>query len=291
MIKYLKSLFKRIESIARERSSYDFLVKDWINLSDLDACSDVLRTMRFTNNIRPSLVNPPNKRNIIVISPHPDDEIIGPGGTLIKSIEQGSKVKVIYLTSGGKTKEEKELREMEAQEVAERIGFEVDFVRQNVNEISLKEDILINISSMINSFKPDILFVTFLLDDHDDHRRASEILFRIYERKELRDDLKIWAFQIYGSVIPNIIVDITDVHNQKSELIKLFNSQTKSRDWAHYALGLNAYNSRLLEGGNPESYVESFFSLPLKDYAEFCSIYFSHGSNKIYYSEYYRSER
>jgi glucosamine-6-phosphate deaminase len=39
-------------------------------------------------------------RNVIVFSPHPDDDVISMGGTLIRLIEQKHKVHVAYMTSG-----------------------------------------------------------------------------------------------------------------------------------------------------------------------------------------------
>src|SRR6202022_1891721 len=39
-------------------------------------------------------------RTILVFSPHPDDDVISMGGTLIRLVEQGHKVYVAYMTSG-----------------------------------------------------------------------------------------------------------------------------------------------------------------------------------------------
>lgn len=42
----------------------------------------------------------PSKKTILVFSPHPDDDVISMGGTLIRLVEQGHKVFVAYMTSG-----------------------------------------------------------------------------------------------------------------------------------------------------------------------------------------------
>ena len=39
-------------------------------------------------------------RRVLVISPHPDDDVIGCGGTLRRHVLDGDEVRVIYLTSG-----------------------------------------------------------------------------------------------------------------------------------------------------------------------------------------------
>ena len=43
-------------------------------------------------------VGPP--RTILVFSPHPDDDVISMGGTIIRLVEQGHKVHIAYMTSG-----------------------------------------------------------------------------------------------------------------------------------------------------------------------------------------------
>jgi glucosamine-6-phosphate deaminase len=42
----------------------------------------------------------PQPRTILVFSPHPDDDVISMGGTLIRLVDQGYKVHVAYMTSG-----------------------------------------------------------------------------------------------------------------------------------------------------------------------------------------------
>lgn len=42
----------------------------------------------------------PNKKRVIIFSPHPDDDVISMGGTLKRLIDQGHEVHVVYQTSG-----------------------------------------------------------------------------------------------------------------------------------------------------------------------------------------------
>ncbi len=41
-----------------------------------------------------------DRKTILVFSPHPDDDVISMGGTIIRQVEQGHKVHVAYMTSG-----------------------------------------------------------------------------------------------------------------------------------------------------------------------------------------------
>src|SRR5260370_39812243 len=39
-------------------------------------------------------------KRVLVFSPHPDDDVISMGGTIIRLVEQGHKVHIAYMTSG-----------------------------------------------------------------------------------------------------------------------------------------------------------------------------------------------
>lgn len=284
----LRSLVNQTRDLLRARQAYKFFMKDWTALSDLQACADVLSTMRASRTLIPLVMQRPDAERILVLAPHPDDEMIGAGGTLIRAVQAGTTVRVLYLTSGGLTPEESRQRESEALAVAAKVGFEVELMRQPAFDLALAPTVVEQLCEHIDEFRPDALFVTFVLDDHDDHRRASELLLRAAESDRLSDKLPVWAYQVYSSVIPNVIIDITEVHQNKAEAVRLFTSQMKSRDWSHFALGLNAYNSRLLRANPAPRYAEAFFVVPLKEYVELCRTYFAEPS-RAYYSEHYKS--
>ena len=72
--------------------------------------------------------SPVNMSRILVLSPHPDDEAIGCGGTLLRHVGQGDNVRVVFLTSGekgGHGRSEADtlrVREQEAREAARILG-------------------------------------------------------------------------------------------------------------------------------------------------------------------------
>jgi len=95
MIRKAKSFIK---NYLINRKTYKFFIQDWQALSDLQNASDVLATMRFSQNLKPLQQQLPDAKRILVIAPHPDDETIGPGGTLLKAIKNGAKVLTVCLT-------------------------------------------------------------------------------------------------------------------------------------------------------------------------------------------------
>lgn len=273
----LRALLNRFERQLWAHRSYKFVRRRWGELADLSALADVLATMRTGREIEPLELGFPSNKRIAVLAPHPDDEIIGPGGTLIGGIAQGSPTTVVYLTSGSEVAAEAQRREEEAREVAAGVGFDTHFLRLprlQADNLATAAD---RVGQHLTELRPDIVFVPFLSDDHDEHRRTSEILAMACQQVTIPGRPEVWAYQVYGAVIPNVVVDITATAEAKAEAISLFRSQMEKRDWAHYALGLNAYNSRFLSGAKA-AYAEMFFVLPLSDYADICRSYFARQS-------------
>ena len=62
----------------------------------------------------------PSNKKIIIVAPHPDDEVIGLGGTLLRLLEEGCTVEIIYMTSGKLS--EKKIREQELQKVCTKLN-------------------------------------------------------------------------------------------------------------------------------------------------------------------------
>lgn len=273
-----RGILRRIVGIRAGESAYRWVLRDLQQLRDLDGAARLLETMRVNRLIAPQLAPAPAGKRILVIAPHPDDEVIGPGGALIQAARDGAHIRVLYLTSGSTA--ERGMREAEARAVCARLNFESKFLGQPARNIAL-DAAADSIAQELDTFAPDQLFVPFLLDDNDDHRRASEALIVAVSRSPPSSPPEVWAFQVYTPLPGNIAVDITAEAGAKSDAIRLYASQFQHRDWAHFALGLNAFNSRLVRGRPQARYIEAFFVVPLQAYCDFGRPYFSNG--KAYY--------
>ncbi len=92
---------------------------------------------RSDDSTRPERRDPPSKR-CIIFSPHPDDDVISMGGTLMRLVDQGHDVHVVYQTSGNIAVHDHDakryaefLMEMEVcnQEVVQKYAAIVDFLK------------------------------------------------------------------------------------------------------------------------------------------------------------------
>lgn len=279
-----KALLNRMENFLWSRKKYKFIIKDWLTLPDLKSCAEVLKTMRFTQNIKPVVLNCPTAKKILLIAPHPDDEILGAGGALIKAIAAGASVKVVYLTSGKSM--DAAIIEQETQRVAEKIGYSIEFFRYELNNIPVASDKIRKLANVILDYSPNIIFIPALFDDHDDHRRASQLLLECYRQFGLAKKTMVWCYQVYSTLIPNVVVDITDEISLKLAALRLWSTQNRSRNWAHYIKGKNACNVRFLHTAQ-ERYAETFFVLPITEYMDLCATYYDRAPDSVYsYSQY-----
>ena len=261
--KKIKSLVKNFLLTHR---SYKFFIKDWSGSPDIFSAQNIINLMRHAKVIKPEVIEKINYQSILIIAPHPDDEIIGAGGAIINCLESSGTVHVYYLTKGS-------LKDVEAGNCAKLLGYTQYFMDNYSNNISLNVDTIDEFSNYINTLNPDIIYMPFLLDDHDDHRLASHLFYYSYKLGKLNWSGEIWAYQVYSVVPANFYLDITEIIHKKCDLIFCFKSQLKHRDWANYIKGLHAFNSRFSTNID-QKYLESYFVTQSKDYFELCALYF-----------------
>lgn len=263
------------------------LLLDFSDLSDGKSASLLLDTMRQARFLVPETLQAPSGKKVLVIAPHPDDEVIGMGGVMAQMVRNGCNVDVISLTFGGD-----EQSKDEAENAARVLGYKfTHFFEFKPKHIPVDLNTLKIFAENINDKKPDIIFLPFILDDHDDHRRANELLLATDENGLLKDvsGVQIWAYQVYTALPVNCVVNITDVIDKKSEAVSCYISRFKQRDWAHYASGLSAFNVRFLDGCTDRAYAEVFFRANISAYLKMCRVYFRNPVGRCYDIEEYNA--
>lgn len=112
----------------------------------------------------------------MIIAPHPDDEVLGAGGTLLRRKAEGDKVAWVVVTAisvhTGWDEQRVKQRSEEIRKVSELFGFsdvfELGFQTTQLDRVPLSE-LVAGISQAFQSFKPEEVFVPHPSDVHTDH--------------------------------------------------------------------------------------------------------------------------
>ncbi len=202
---------------------------------------------------------------VLVVAPHMDDELIGPGGTLVLHRDRGSNIHVVFCAKG--TDETDAVRRSEANQVAKRMGLEADFLGFADGSLSLSEtELAETLASKLQTLRPDIVFCPFPSDHHRDHTACAMAVAQAI--RTTRFGGEIWAFEVWSPLWPNTAVDISEVADEKRELIGLYASQTAGLHYVDGTLGLNRY--RGLKVYVP--YAEAFFVSHAREFCEVASM-------------------
>ena len=117
---------------------------------------------------------------VLVVSPHPDDESVGCGGTLCIRVLQGDTVRVLFLTSGengghGRPPTEAgPLREREAEIACAVFGLQkFEFWRLPDGGLRATKALTARLTDVIRQWRSDVLYVPHEEEMNADHRAAA----------------------------------------------------------------------------------------------------------------------
>lgn len=200
---------------------------------------------------------------LLVLAPHPDDEVIGCGGLVALHLVEGRQVRIVVATDGAEGGAA-DVREEESRRAIGVLG-SADLHFLHFPDRSLGDEAAGRIREQLRDFRPDLVLIPSPIEIHPDHLALSRIFCELIQRDEtLFADLAICrvAFYEIGQPLrPNAIVDITSVADVKYAAIAEHTSQLAMRDYVAYTRGLNAYRAMTLP---PETkFAEAYFVIEL----------------------------
>ena len=179
----------------------------------------------------------------MVIAPHPDDETLGCGGTLLRHISDGDEVYWLICTtiteSQGFTKERIEERKKEIDLVANMFGFagyrQLNFKTTELDQVP-RNELVGAIAEYMKEIKPQTMYLPYRNDVHSDHAQifdASVACTKSFRYPFVRNVCiyETLSETEYGlrtddsGFKPNLWVDISRYLNQKIEIMKIYDSE------------------------------------------------------------------
>jgi LmbE family N-acetylglucosaminyl deacetylase len=179
----------------------------------------------------------------LVISPHPDDEVLGAGGTLFKrkTFKKNSLYWIIVTRLNPSISIKKILkRNNEIKKISKLFGFKKVFqLSFNTTELdsSSKKKLIQDFSDIFNQIKPNELFVPHFSDVHSDHKIVSEVISSCTKNFRFPYIKKILAYEVLSETdynlnrkqifFPNYYEDITKFLTKKKNAMKVYKSEIK----------------------------------------------------------------
>jgi len=190
---------------------------------------------------------------VMVISPHPDDETIGCGGTIRKHVVEADIVHVELLTSGEKgghdlaAEDVASIREQEAMAAAAILGVaQVECYRQPDGALRANRAIVARLSRRIKDWQPDTIYVPHSAEQHPDHAAALRLVQLSLRALNLEKSPRVLAYEVWTPLQHlDEIVDITPYMETKLRAISVYKSQTRVMNFAAAAGGLARYRGEM----------------------------------------------
>ncbi|MCC6126042.1 MAG: PIG-L family deacetylase [Pirellulales bacterium] len=204
-------------------------------------------------------MNNPAPRNILAIAAHPDDEVLGCGGTLALHVDRGDRVAVLIACEGeslrygvGAVNQADDI-----QRAAKTLGIHeircLGFADQKLDTLNLV-DIITPLEKVVDEIQPDLVYCQYGGDINRDHymlfqaalvatRPLAEFLRGVYAFETASSTE--WAYP--RSFVPDTWIDIAATLDRKIDAMACYRSEV--RDYPH-PRSLEALRYRAAYWGN-----------------------------------------
>ena len=178
------------------------------------------------------------KKIIFVIAPHPDDEVLGCGGTLLRLNDEGAEIHWVIVTKMGKeySKAEKNIRQNLIKDISKKFNFfkvhQLSYLSGEISDKSMK-NMIIKFSDLIRDFSPSIIFTPFYGDVHSDHRIIANAVISASKPFRAKSVKTLLAYEVPSETNfafkdffqPKIYYDISNYMDEKINILKLYKSE------------------------------------------------------------------
>lgn len=189
---------------------------------------------------------------ILVVAAHPDDEMLGCGGTLAKLAEQQARIHILLLGEGPMARpSETDDARMAARQSAHAAAKALGIPCENVHFASLPDncfdtvpllDIIQRIERLAAEVQPDIVFTHHAGDMNQDHRLTHQAVMTAFRPLPGVKPVTLLGFEVLSSTeytpphtapvfSPNVFVDISATLEKKGSALAAYASEM--RPWPH----------------------------------------------------------
>jgi LmbE family N-acetylglucosaminyl deacetylase len=178
----------------------------------------------------------------LVVAPHPDDEVLGVGGTLLRRKSEGASIAWLIMTSIETNSECSPVavsrRTREIKEISEFFGFdqvfELGYPSAQLDQIPMR-DLVSSIAGVLETYSPNEIFLPHSSDIHSDHRVTFEAVASASKWFRCPSVKRVLAYETISETDfglennqgfrPNTFVNIDDYLENKLRAISIYSSE------------------------------------------------------------------
>ncbi len=209
----------------------------------------------------------------LAFAPHPDDEVIGCGGTLTIHRDRGERVRVVFLTDGalgdldGKIEGDLiAIREAESKAALAVLGIEeYEFWHHPDGGLAEAPGVEDQVARVVREWKPEVVYFPSIFEIHPDHIAAGRRVARGLQAAGFTG----WSmmYEVGNQHLATHLLDITPEKARKWDALSRYASQMPYHALVEKTQALNRFRSVNLPF--PEmTHIEAFLRVPADEYDE-----------------------
>ena len=191
---------------------------------------------------------------VLVLAPHPDDEVFGCGGAIMRHVELGVAVEVVILTEGtygmepAQAQALREVRRRESEAAAAVLGYGAPrFLDYADRGLSYGEPLIGTLLDLCRASGADLIYAPSVFEMHPDHRVLGMAALETLRR--LGGNAKLAFYEVGIPLKPTHLLDISALMPRKQQAMACFPSQLTRQRYDLDVAALNRYRTYTL----PES--------------------------------------
>jgi len=204
---------------------------------------------------------------LLILAPHPDDEVLGCGGTLALAAARGARTLVVVVFDGAAGDPGRKFpredyvarRRREARAGGRRLGVgEYRFWNRPEGHRAPEHEIdrgAARLARLVEDWRPDLVLAPWSGDAQGDHQSVARAVERWLEAGPV--PCPVWGFEVWSPLVPDALVDVSGVWRAKQEALAEHRTQLAYGDLPGHCLRLagghapGLHEAFCLFGGSP----------------------------------------
>ncbi|MEI6092116.1 MAG: PIG-L deacetylase family protein [bacterium] len=220
-------------------------------------------------------------KNILIVSPHPDDDVIGMGGTIVIKAREGCDFTIVYVTNGAGSALEGSYKDFSKEEIIKIRKLEAEeSLQMLLDNPHQAEQIFLDFNSSDLFENPEMykkefrsilerkdfneVYLPYINDRHPTHKAVAKLSLEVLRARERK--FNAYAYETWDSIPVDeetIYVDITQYYKRKLSAVSCHKSQCAITPFDEGIIAKNRYNAvfHKVNEKNKMEYAELFLKL------------------------------